>query len=133
MRASIWTLGGYGGAQLLRFVGNLILTRLLFPEVFGLAALVSIFILGLFMFSDTGTGAAIIQSQHGDDPGFLNTCWSIQIVRGGSIWLVSCAIAGPVASFYGQPLLAQLLPVAGLNAVMNGFEATSMHTQRAAT
>jgi O-antigen/teichoic acid export membrane protein len=128
IRASIWTLGGYGGAQLLRFGGNLILTRLLFPEVFGLAALVSIFIQGLFMFSDTGTGAAIIQSPHGDDPGFLNTCWTIQVVRGGVIWIVSWAIAGPVAAFYGQPLLAQLIPVAGLNAVMNGFEATSIHS-----
>jgi len=128
LRASVWTLAGFGGSQALRFVGNLILTRLLFPEVFGLAALVSIFIQGLWMFSDVGTGPAIIQSPHGDDARFLDTCWTIQSVRGVLLWLVSCAIAIPVAHFYGQPLLAQLIPVAGLNAVMNGLEATSMHT-----
>jgi O-antigen/teichoic acid export membrane protein len=128
IRASAWTLAGYGGSQGLRFVGNLILTRLLFPEVFGLAALVSIFIQGLWMFSDVGTGPAIIQSPHGDDPTFLDTCWTIQSMRGVLLWLVSCAVAIPVARFYGQPLLAQLIPVAGLNAVMNGLEATSIHT-----
>jgi O-antigen/teichoic acid export membrane protein len=128
LKASAWTLAGYGGSQALRFVGNLILTRLLFPEVFGLAALVSIFIQGLWMFSDVGTGPAIIQSPHGDDPGFLNTCWTIQSMRGVLLWTISGVIAIPVARFYGQPLLAQLIPVAGLNAVMNGLEATSVHT-----
>jgi O-antigen/teichoic acid export membrane protein len=45
-----------------------------------------------------------------------------------ALWLLSCAIAAPVASIYGQPLLAWLIPVSGLNAVLNGLEATSMHT-----
>jgi O-antigen/teichoic acid export membrane protein len=128
LRASAWTIAGFGGSQVIRFIGNLILTRLLFPEVFGLAALVTIFIQGLWMFSDIGTGPAIIQSPHGDDERFLNTCWTIQIVRGVILWLLSCAIAAPVASIYGQPLLAWLIPVSGLNAVLNGLEATSMHT-----
>ena len=31
---------GYGGAQLIRLLGNLILTRLLFEEAFGVMALI---------------------------------------------------------------------------------------------
>src|SRR5688572_4183028 len=43
IRGSAWTMGGYGAGQVLRFASNLILTRLLAPEMFGLMALVSIF------------------------------------------------------------------------------------------
>ena len=119
---------GYAAGQVIRLGGNLILTRLLFPEVFGQMALVQIFIQGLAMFSDVGTGPAIVQSARGDDPRFLNTAWTIQCGRGVLLWLASCVIAAPVAAFYGQPLLAWLLPVATLGAVLAGFESTAMHT-----
>jgi O-antigen/teichoic acid export membrane protein len=120
-------MGGYGAGQLLRLGGNLILTRLLFPEVFGEMALVFIFIQGLQMFSDVGTGPAIVQNPRGDDEAFLNTAWTIQCARGGVLWLASWAIAWPVSAFYGQPLLRWLIPAAGLTAVLAGFESTSMH------
>ena len=128
IRGSIWTLAGYAASQALRLASNLVLTRLLFPEVFGQMALVSVFLQGLAMFSDVGTGPAIIQSSRGDDPQFLNTAWTIQSGRGILLWLFSWVIAQPVASFYGQPLLFWLVPAAGLTAVMGGFESTSMHT-----
>jgi len=128
IRGSLWTIGGYAVGQLLRLGSNLILTRLLFPAVFGEMALVFIFIQGLQMFSDVGTGPAIVQSARGDDAGFLNTAWTIQCGRGAVLWLLSWAIAWPVASFYGQPLLRWLLPGAGLTALIGGFESTAMHT-----
>ena len=40
LRGAAWTVMGFGGAQVLRFTFNLILTHLLFPELFGLMALV---------------------------------------------------------------------------------------------
>lgn len=128
VRGSVWTLGGYAAGQVLRLGGNLILARLLFPAVFGQMALVSIFLQGLQMFSDVGIGPAIVQSPRGDDEGFLNTAWTIQVGRGLALWLGSCAIAIPVADFYGQPALRWLLPVAGINALLAGFEATAIQT-----
>lgn len=128
VRAAAWTVGGYGLSQFIRFAGNLLLARLLFPEVFGLSALVVLFVQGLSMFSDVGTGPAIVQSPRGDDPEFLQTAWTVQCVRGAFLWACCCLIAAPVASFYDQPLIAQLLPIAGLTALLAGFESTSMHT-----
>lgn len=124
-RASLWTTAGYAAQQVLRFGSNLILTRILFPDVFGLAALVFLFVQALAMFSDVGIGFSVIQSKHGDDPKFLTTAWTVQCVRGVLIALAACALAYPAAAFYGQPLLAYLLPVAGLNAVIAGFESTA--------
>src|SRR5688572_30143338 len=82
IRGSIWTFAGYGASQVIRLASNLILARLLFPDVFGLMALVNVFIGGLAMFSDIGIGPAIIQNKRGNERTFLNTAWTIQIGRG---------------------------------------------------
>ena len=62
IRGTIWTIVGYGASQILRFGSNLILTRLLFPKLFGLMALLNTFIIGLHLFSDIGIGTIIIQN-----------------------------------------------------------------------
>ena len=82
LRASAITMGGFVASQALRLASNLVLTRLLFPEAFGLMALVTVFVMALVMLSDIGTGPAIMGSRRGDDPAFLDTAWTIQILRG---------------------------------------------------
>lgn len=128
MRGSVWTVASYGASQVLRLGSNLILTRLLFPEAFGMMALIMVFMQGLVMFSDIGVGPSIMQNKRGDDPDFLNTAWTIQVIRGFILWLVSCAIAVPLARFYGEPQLAQLIPVAGLTLLITGFNPTRLET-----
>ena len=128
LRGSLVTVGGFGGSQVIRLASNLILTRLLFPEAFGMMALIAVFMQGLAMFSDVGVTPAILQSKRGDDRDFLNTAWTIQAIRGVCLWLAACALAWPVASFYGEPQLMQLLPVASLTLVIQGFNPTRMDT-----
>lgn len=128
MRSSVFTLGGYVATQVLRLASNLLLTRLLFPEAFGLMALVSVIIQGLAMFSDVGVGPAIMQSRRGDDPQFLDTAWTIQVIRGALLWLFSCLIAFPVAQVYEEPLIAWILPCVGLSLLIAGFNPTRIDT-----
>lgn len=128
IRGSIWTLGGHGTSQVVRLVSNLIISRLLFPEAFGLMALVYTFLSGLEMLSDFGVFPNIIQSPRGDDPKFLNTAWTLHGVRGIILWFCACLISWPVAIFYKEPLLHWLLPVAGLTTVMAGFVSTKWAT-----
>jgi O-antigen/teichoic acid export membrane protein len=125
---AVWTFAGYGASQILRFGSNLILTRLLFPELFGLMALINIFIIGLNLFSDIGIGQSIIQNKRGDEPAFLNTAWTLQIIRGFVLWLCCALIAWPVANFYGEPQLLWLLPIVGLNTIISGFNSTALFT-----
>ena len=126
----VWTILGYGASQVLRFGGNLILTRLLLPEYFGLMALVNIPIIGLQLFSDVGIIPSIVQNQRGDEPVFYNTAWTLQIVRGFGLWLFCLAIAVPVAQIYAEPRLLLLIPVVGFTTVLNGFESTAVATLR---
>ncbi|MDJ0729725.1 MAG: oligosaccharide flippase family protein [Crocosphaera sp.] len=125
---TIWTVVGYGGSQVLRLGGNIILTRLLVPELFGLMALINTFITGLNLFSDIGIRPSIIRSPRGDDPVFLNTAWTLQVIRGFVLWLGSCLIAWPVSQFYDNPQLLWLLPIVGLVTIFNGFTSTSLAT-----
>lgn len=119
---------GYGTSQAMRLASNLILTRLLFPEAFGIMALVTVFMVGLAMFSDIGIGPSILQHKRGDEQGFLDTAWTIQVVRGVFLWLCTLALAYPVAAFYGEPILALLLPVAGISLLIHGFDPTRIET-----
>ena len=127
-RSTVYTVISFGGENVVRLAGNLVLTRLLFPEAFGLMALITVVMTGLAMFSDVGTRAAIIQNERGTDPAFLNTAFSIQVIRGVVLWICTWILALPVANFYGEADLAQMLPVAGLTALFGGFQSTRMAT-----
>ena len=128
IKGAAWTIIGYGASQVLRLGSNLILSRLLVPEFFGLMALVNVFIMGLHLFSDIGIGPSIIQNKRGDDPEFLNTAWTIQIIRGFILWLGSILIAWPISHIYNEPRLLWLIPVVGLGTALSGFHSTSLYT-----
>lgn len=128
IRGAFWTIASYGAGQILRFGSNLILTRLLFPDLFGLMALVNIFIMGLQLFSDIGVGPSIIQNKRGDDPEFLNTAWTMQAMRGFGLWVGAVAIAYPIAQLYENPQLVWLIPIIGLTTIISGFNSTALFT-----
>jgi O-antigen/teichoic acid export membrane protein len=127
-RSLVYTALQFGGSNVIRLISNLILTRILFPEVFGLMALVQVFLGGLTMFSDLGIKTSIMQNERGDDPDFLNTAWTLQVGRGFLFWFVACALAPVAARIYDEPMLLQLLPVVGFNTVINGFATTKVAT-----
>lgn len=126
IRGVVWIFGGHGAGELLRLASNLILTRLLIPEDFGLMLMVNVILLGLQLFSDVGIGPSIIQNARGEDPRFLNTAWTIQVIRGCVLWLVSILLAYPFALLYDMPQLAQLIPVAALTSIIAGFGSTKL-------
>jgi O-antigen/teichoic acid export membrane protein len=127
-----WTVAGFGMMQVIRFGSTLILSRLLFPDIFGLMALVNVFLQGLQMFTDVGIGPSIIQNKRGDEPDFRNTAWTVLVIRGVLLWLCSAVIAVPVWLLYPptSPSLLLLIPAVGFSAVINGFESTASFTLR---
>lgn len=129
-KGATWTVAGHGAGQLIRFAKNLILTRLLFPEAFGVMSLVWMTIFALEMLSDVGIGPAIVRERRVNDAQFLHTAWTVQIIRGTLFWIAACFVARPMATFYGEAELAYLIPVAGLTALIAGFNSTAVHTCR---
>lgn len=101
VKAGSWVLAGYAFSQIIRFGGNLVLTRLLVPEMFGVMAIVNMLLIGLVMFSDVGLLQNIVQSNRGEDLDYLNTAWTIQIIRGFVLFTIALLISASLY-FLGQ-------------------------------
>jgi O-antigen/teichoic acid export membrane protein len=127
LKGTYFIVGFYGLALGLRFISSVVLARLFLPEMFGLMALVTTIIVGLNLFSHIGLEDSIIQNPRGDDEAFVNTAWTIQVLRGVAVWLVCMVLAWPVAKFY-EPRLLWLLPVVGFGNVIGGFSSPKLLT-----
>lgn len=135
--AASWVLAGNMASQVLRLGSNLIMTRLLVPEMFGVMALANTVMLGLALFSDFGIRQSIIQHERGEDTDFLNAAWSLQIIRGGFICMIVLIIAAtlgwlnqmqwlPQDSGYAAPVLPNVLALLSITAFIQGFGSTKM-------
>jgi len=125
---SAWTIIGFGGEQSIRFVRSLLLTRLLAPEFYGLIGLAGIVIGLVSRFSDIGLNISIIRDKRGNEPRFLDTAWTISILRGLVVWLLACAFAWPASRIYEEPLLLIVIPIIGFTAVIQGLMSTKTAT-----
>jgi len=121
---------GQGANHAIRLGSNLVLTRLLFPEAFGLMAIVQAVILGLELVSDLGVGLSVVQNEKGEDDEYLNTAWSIQALRGAALWGVSLLLCLPLGAFYGEPSLSGLVAAASFSVVLDGLCSMSIFRMR---
>jgi O-antigen/teichoic acid export membrane protein len=134
LRAGGWTVAGFGLSQAIRFGANLLMTRLLVPEMFGVMAIATMVMYGLALFSDVGLRQSVVQSRRGREPAFLDTAWTIQIARGFVIWGAALAVAlgfvflkMPEGSVYADPGLPYVIAILSLSAIVGGFESTRLH------
>jgi len=126
MRGGSWTVVGNFGGQALRFVSNIWLTHLLFPAAFGVMAIAQSIIAAARMLSDVGLQQSAIRSHRGHDPEFLNTIWTLQVVKGLGILLVMLIVGPFAAAMYHQPLLTYVIPALGIAALISGFASTKI-------
>ncbi|PYG96983.1 polysaccharide biosynthesis protein, partial [Arthrobacter stackebrandtii] len=137
LRAGSWNLVSQVASQVMRLGGNLIMARLLLPEMFGVMVIATTVSVLLHLLSDVGLRQNIIQSHRGDDPDFLNTAWTVQIIRGFLLfaltlllalgaWLAQLAELWPADSTYAAPVLPMVLAVTGLSAAIWGFQSTKI-------
>lgn len=133
IRSSAWALTGFGGAQSMRFISNVVFAYLLYEEAFALMMLVNAVVQGLQMFSDIGIGPSIVQHERGAERRFLGTAFTLQVLRGGVLAVICLLLTHPIAAFYAtnDPAawdLKRLLPFAALTVLLSGFGSMHLHT-----
>lgn len=126
-KGSAWVLSGFAAGQFLRLGSNLVLTRLVPLEAFGLMLMVNAVMRGVNMFSDVGIGPSIIQAKREDEK-FLNTAWTIQLLRGAIITVLALAVAWPMALFFDQSVLVGLIAFTGCTGVLAGLRSSNFHS-----
>ena len=99
LRGVGWVIGGQFAMQAWRLASNLVLTRLVAPEAFGLMGLVQVFLFSAQLLSDVGLRGSVIYHARGDRREFLDTVWTVAVLRGVVLWGVVCAGAYPFARF----------------------------------
>lgn len=133
LRAGKWTLGSTVVAMVLRLATNVVLAHLLFPDAFGLMSVVTMLITAMGLFSDIGIGRSVIQSRNGAGPEFLDTAWTVQVIRGFGLGLGCFALAlfdmlaihlelFKPGTVYADPRLAWLMIVFAFTPMIQGFD-----------
>lgn len=130
LTGSSWTLLSVGAGQLIRLGKSLILTRMLFPEAYGVMAIVWSVLYTLGMLSDAGLSAAAIRHERAHEISFMNTLWTAKVARGFMIFVVTCLIAYPISVVYQMPDLVWLIPLAGMIMAISGFNSTNVYSQQ---
>ncbi|WP_084462221.1 oligosaccharide flippase family protein [Bradyrhizobium sp. WSM1417] len=135
--AGAWSVSGYALSTIIRFGTNLLMTRLLAPEMFGVMSIATTVMVGLAMFSDVGLKQSVVQNLRGSQADFLNTAWVTQIVRGFVLWLSAAGVALMILalnraellaswSVYASPDLPYVILIAATTAIFAGFESTKL-------
>ena len=109
------------GAQGVTFVVSIILARLLDPSVYGTVALVSVFMLIMQVFVDSGMGNALIQKKDTDDLDFSSVFW-FNIAMCTLLYLIMFFAAPFISSFYGIPELTLIVRVMSLMLIISGMK-----------
>jgi len=133
VKAGFWVMLIFGLSQLLRLGSNLILTRLLAPDMFGVMAVVYVVTMGIGMFSDLGLWAFIVRHKDPTNKHMLNVVWTLQVVRG---WLTFAVITlfaiglmigerywpNLFSGVYADPRLPLLILVTGITSIIGAYK-----------
>lgn len=120
-RQASWVLTGHVFVQAIRLITNVILARIIAPELFGIMLLVNTMRTGIELLSDVGIGQNVIRHRDGETAEFLNTAWTIQAARGALLMLVGLALAAPLSRVYHDHSLAYVFAACSMMFLIDGF------------
>lgn len=134
IKGAVVAFGGFGAAQAIRLASNLIMTRLIAPDAFGLMGVTIALHVWIGMMSDLGLNASIIRSKHGEDPEYLAMARTLQLARAALVAsiLVIAALSLPhlaaagflrEGSVYADPRLPAFLCAIAFSMLIAGFSA----------
>lgn len=114
--------------NLLRAVSSVVLTRLLVPEVFGIAGVIASVSFTLALMSDLGFQAFVVRHQDGERARFLDTVWTVQLIRSAFLTVLMVILAVPIARLIDRPDLAPLIAASALIFTIEGVASLTLYT-----
>lgn len=127
------TIVGHCTSVALRFVGSIILTRILSPDLFGILAVITSVQMLIALLTDIGVRQVLVQSANSENTRFQDTAWTLQVLRGivifgvallisATLHLISLVALAPSGSVYMDSHLPLLIAVSSLSSVILGFQ-----------
>ena len=118
--AMMWSAIGTFGATFITFITNMVLARLLMPEVFGCIGMLQIFISVGDAFVAGGFGQALIQKKNTTSIDY-STVFYWNVFASIFIYLLLYVLAPVIANFYALPQLCLVLRIQSINLLIHAF------------
>ena len=128
-RGGFWLGIGSGTENGFRFLRNMILARILVPDVFGLMAIIMAVNQLFESFTRMGIQEAVIQNPRGNDKVFLNGVFFLNFIRGLFLFGIAFISAPWVARFYEKPELLPMMRFAFLALLFNAILSPKLYSQ----
>jgi O-antigen/teichoic acid export membrane protein len=110
-----------------RFLRTIVLARLLTPDAFGLAALLTACVAVAEALTEVGLREAVVQNKHGREREFLATNWWLSLGRGLLLYAALWTIAPWVAHTFNQDHAVLMLRVGFLVTILNAATSPALH------
>lgn len=121
VQGSVWLFGLKIATRAAAFLSSLILARLLAPSDFGTLGIALLAMSLLQRFSQTGFDAALVQRK-GNIGEFLDSAWTISVVRGLILSTMLYLSAHWVAVFFNAPRAEDVLRVLAISPLLMGLK-----------
>ncbi len=120
MRGGVWLVLGAAVSRMTGLVKAAVLGRLLAPADFGLMGMALLVERSVTFFTEPGFNAALIQ-RSGDIKPYLDSAWTVQILRSIVFGLMFALAAPGVAAWFERPDIAVIIQVLAACFVVRGF------------
>jgi O-antigen/teichoic acid export membrane protein len=119
-------------AQVISFIVSIVLARMLFPDDYGVVAIVTIFISFADVLATSGFSSALIQKKDADELDFSSVFYCSLVIS--ILAYVALFFAAPlIASFYNMPIVTLVIrvfslriPLAAFNSVQHAYVSRHM-------
>lgn len=102
------------------FIRLIVLARVLAPDDFGLMGIALLTMSALETFSQSGFQHALIQKKENIDS-YLNSAWTVSVLRGIIIFVILYLIAPYVATFFNATEAKSIIRIIGLSVLIKAF------------
>jgi O-antigen/teichoic acid export membrane protein len=119
-RGGAWIFALRMGVQFFNVLRLVILARLLAPNDFGVMGIALLGLATLQTFSEPGFRAALVQRKEGAEH-YLDTAWTISLLRGCLLCAILVIAAPTVAAFFDAPEATGIVRAIGFSLLLQGF------------
>lgn len=111
-----------------RLFGNLIITRILAPEAFGVIGVITSITFFLTMLTDMGFRPFVVRARESDNPEFLDVIWTIRLGRSVLLTVLMFVGAGALAQAFDKPELQIPIAAASFLFLLEGIHSLAFFT-----
>lgn len=116
-----WSAVERFSVQIIQFVVQIIIARLLFPSDYGMISMLAIFMALAQTFTDGGFGNALIQKKDRTNTDY-STVFYFNISVGILLSILFFLCSGLIAKFYNMPALRPIIEVMSVNLIILSFQ-----------